>query len=82
VVASRVGGIPDVVVEGRTGLLVDYDEADPKAFQADFAEAVNSVIGDPERLRAMGLAGRQRAVAEYGWDAIAARTVQLYESLI
>jgi starch synthase len=81
VVASRVGGIPDVVVEGETGLLVDYDAAEPKEFEADFAAAVNSVIGDPDRLRAMGLAGRERAVTEYGWDAIAARTVQLYESL-
>jgi alpha-maltose-1-phosphate synthase len=81
VVASRVGGIPDVVVEGETGLLVDYDAEQPKEFEADFAAAVNSVIGDPDRLRAMGLAGRDRAVTEYGWDAIAARTVQLYQSL-
>ncbi|HEX8093815.1 glycogen synthase [Jatrophihabitans sp.] len=81
VVASRVGGIPDVVVEGETGLLVDYDAARPEQFEAAFAAAVNSVIGDPDRLRAMGLAGRERAVTEYGWDAIAARTVQLYESL-
>ncbi len=82
VVASRVGGIPDVVVEGRTGLLVDYDPAEPKRFEADFAAAVNSVVGEKDRLRAMGLAGRERAVTEYGWDAIAARTVQLYESLL
>ena len=82
VVASRVGGIPDVVVEGETGLLVDYDAERPKEFEADFAAAVNSVIGDPDRLRAMGLAGRDRAVTEYGWDAIAARTVRLYESLL
>ncbi|MEO7260973.1 MAG: glycogen synthase [Jatrophihabitantaceae bacterium] len=80
VVASRVGGIPDVVVEGETGLLVDY-AADPKEFEADFAAAVNEVIGDSHRLRAMGLAGRERAVTQYGWDAIAARTVRLYESL-
>jgi len=82
VVASRVGGIPDVVVEGETGLLVDYDATRPAEFEADFAAAVNSVIGDAGRLRAMGLAGRQRAVSEYGWDAIAARTVRLYESLL
>jgi starch synthase len=81
VVASRVGGIPDVVVEGETGLLVDYDAGQPAEFEAAFAAAVNSVIGDRERLRSMGLAGRRRAVAEYGWDAIAARTVELYESL-
>jgi starch synthase len=81
VVASRVGGIPDVVVDGMTGLLVDYSE-DSAAFEHGLAEAVNSIVGDAERLRQMGLAGRQRAVTAYGWDAIAERTVALYRSLI
>jgi alpha-maltose-1-phosphate synthase len=81
VVASRVGGIPDVVVEGETGLLVDY-AADPREFEAGLAAAVNSLISDPARIRAMGLAGRARAVGEYGWAAIADRTVALYRSLI
>ncbi|MGI8667077.1 MAG: glycogen synthase [Jatrophihabitans sp.] len=83
VVASRVGGIPDVVIEGETGLLVDLmDEgADPREFEAGLAAAVNELIGDPARLRAMGLAGRHRAVSEYGWTAIAERTVGLYRSL-
>jgi len=80
VVASRVGGIPDVVVDGETGLLVDY-AADPREFEAGLAAAVNELIGDPARIRAMGLAGRQRAVQEYGWAAIAERTVELYRSL-
>jgi starch synthase len=80
VVASRVGGIPDVVVEGETGLLVDY-AADPREFEAGLAAAVNELIGDPARIRAMGMAGRQRAVQEYGWAAIAERTVELYQSL-
>jgi alpha-maltose-1-phosphate synthase len=80
VVASRVGGIPDVVVEGETGLLVDYT-TDPREFEAGLAGAVNELIADPDRVRAMGLAGRARTVAEYGWDAIAARTVALYQSL-
>ncbi|HTZ42468.1 MAG TPA: glycogen synthase [Jatrophihabitans sp.] len=81
VVASRVGGIPDVVLDGETGLLVDYDEADPAGFAAALAAAVNGLVTDPDRAQAMGLAGRQRAVAEYGWGAIAERTVQLYRSL-
>jgi starch synthase len=81
VVASRVGGIPDVVVHGHTGLLVDYDERRPQDFQAGLATAVNELLGDPVRTRAMGLAGRERAVREYGWAAIAARTVALYSSL-
>jgi len=80
VVGSRVGGIPDVVVEGKTGLLVDY-AADPRDFEAGLAAAVNELTADRERARAMGVAGRERAVAEYGWDAIAARTVELYRSV-
>jgi starch synthase len=80
VVGSRVGGIPDVVVEGITGLLVDY-AADPRDFEAGLAAAVNELVGDPERATAMGRAGRERVVAEYGWDSIAARTVELYRSL-
>ncbi len=81
VVASRVGGIPDVVVDGETGLLVDYDPADPQAFADRLAAATNALIGDPARAAAMGAAGRQRAVTDYGWHAIAERTVRLYESL-
>jgi len=81
VVASRVGGIPDVVIEGQTGLLVDYAEDDPAGFEAALAAAVNELAGDPGRCQAMGAAGRARAVTEYGWSRIAERTVQLYESL-
>jgi starch synthase len=85
VVASRVGGIPDVVVEGETGLLVDYDGEEPEAaarFRDGLARAVNELLADPARIAAMGRAGRERAVTAYGWDAIAARTVQLYQSLL
>jgi alpha-maltose-1-phosphate synthase len=81
VVASRVGGIPDVVVEGETGLLVDYDPADEAGFAEGLAAATNALVADPGRATAMGLAGRQRAVSEYGWGSIAERTVRLYESL-
>ena len=81
VVASRVGGIPDVVVDGETGLLVDYDPEDPQAFANGLAAATNTLIADPSRVAAMGRAGRQRAVTVYGWDSIAERTVRLYESL-
>jgi starch synthase len=81
VVASRVGGIPDVVVDGGTGLLVDYDERRPRDFEAGLATAVNELLSDPVRTRSMGLTGRERAVGEYGWAAIAAHTVELYRSL-
>jgi len=82
VVASRVGGIPEVVADGETGLLVDLDTADPADFERRLAEAINELVRDPARARELGLAGRRRAVAEFGWDAVAARTVELYRSLL
>ncbi|WP_371667880.1 glycogen synthase [Streptomyces sp. NBC_00289] len=78
VVASRVGGIPEVVDDGRTGLLVPVDDD----FEAGLARALDSVIGDPEGARRMGEAGRERAVGEFGWDAVARRTVRLYEEIL
>jgi starch synthase len=82
VVASRVGGIPEVVADGETGLLVDYTPADPDGFERRFADAINALAADPARAREMGVAGRTRAVREFGWDAVAARTVELYSSLL
>ena len=82
VVASAVGGIPEVVVHGRTGLLVPYAEEDPTCFEEDLAQAVNSLVADPDRAREMGAAGRERAVHEYGWDAIARRTATVYEAVL
>ncbi|MGW4287003.1 glycogen synthase [Streptomyces sp. NPDC004673] len=77
VVASRVGGIPEVVDDGRTGLLVDAD-AD---FEANLARALDTVLADPVAARRMGEAGRARAVGEFGWDAVARRTAGLYEEI-
>jgi starch synthase len=82
VVASRVGGIPEVVADGESGLLVPYAEQDPEAFEAGLARAVDEVVGDPGAARAMGEAGRERAAAEFGWDAIARRTADLYEEIL
>ena len=82
VVASAVGGIPEVVVDGETGLLVPYDVAEPRAFEHAFADAVNAVAADPERARAMGVAGRARAVSDFGWDAIADQTIAVYEAAL
>jgi starch synthase len=82
VVASRIGGIPEVVVDGRTGLLVDYDEADPDGFERDLAAAVNRLAADPALAESFGKAGRERAVRDFAWDAIAAQTVELYRSLV
>lgn len=79
VIASSVGGIPEVVEDGLTGLLVPYDEKDSPAFEADFAAAVNSVAMDPKRSRDMGRRGRERAVATFSWDAIAQQTMGVYQ---
>ena len=81
VVASAVGGIPEIVVEGETGMLVPYDEDDPAGFAAALAARVNVLLDDPDRAAAMGRAGRLRAIEHFGWPAVAARTVALYESL-
>ncbi len=80
VVASAVGGIPEVVVDGVTGLLVAYDPADPGALETGLADAINSLVADPARAKAMGLAGRARAIADFSWDAIAQRTVAVYRA--
>jgi starch synthase len=81
VVASRVGGIPEVVAEGETGLLVDYDEADPAGFEQGLAAAVNRLVADPALAGRFGKAGRTRAVEDFAWEAIARETVRIYESL-
>jgi starch synthase len=84
VVASDVGGIPEVVDDGVTGVLVHYDAGDPDAFEHGLAAAVNSLVGDDgrNRARAMGAAGRERAVTEFAWPAIARRTVAVYEGAL
>lgn len=81
VVASDVGGIPEVVVDGVTGTLVHYDENDPETFERDFAAAVNAMVSDPARAAEFGEAGRERAVNDFSWAAIAQQTVDIYESL-
>jgi starch synthase len=75
VVASRVGGIPEVVADGETGLLVPLD--DPAAL----AYGLNTLLGDPDRAQWMGQQGRKRAIAEFGWQAIAVQTAALYAEL-
>jgi len=82
VVASDVGGIPEVVADGVTGLLVRYDAADPTGFEARFAAAVNELATDRSRAGAMGAAGRARAVGEFGWDDAARRTVAIYDAVL
>lgn len=82
VVASDVGGIPEVVEPGETGLLVHYDERDTFAFRSGLAAAINELVADPDRARAMGVAGRQRAIDEFSWKTVAEQTIAVYESVL
>jgi glycogen synthase len=89
VVASAVGGIPEVVVDGETGLLVPVEmreddpmsPVDPDGFERALASAINALVADPARRMAMGRAARRRAVETFSWPAIASQTVELYRSL-
>ncbi|MCF8529924.1 MAG: glycogen synthase [Candidatus Nanopelagicales bacterium] len=81
VVASNVGGIPEVVVDGETGVLVPYDPAEPRAFEHAFADAVNRVVADPLAAQALGAHGRARAVTAFAWNAIAQQTIAVYQSV-
>ncbi|MFM6941485.1 MAG: glycogen synthase [Candidatus Planktophila sp.] len=82
VLASRVGGIPEVVSHTNTGELVDYTPDDIAGFESSIAEAISRLMADPELLTRYGKAGRQRAIAEFGWGAVAATTLSLYQSVI
>lgn len=90
VVASAVGGIPEVVVDDETGLLVpvdQYDEApftpkDPEKYAQDLAERINQLMRDPALRQPMGEAGRRRAEELFSWTAIAQRTKALYEAVV
>ena len=75
VVAAAVGGIPEVVADGETGLLVPPDDA------AALATAINTLLRDPARTAAMGARGRIRAEADFSWDRIARQTADLYRQL-
>ncbi len=76
VVATRVGGLPEVVEEGVTGLLVPPN--DPKAL----AGAINSLLDDPQRMRSMGAKGRQRVVEHFTWDKVAERMVGYFREIL
>ena len=89
VVASAVGGIPEVVVPGETGTLVDlelkpgtFDPVDPAKFSRGLAEGINAVALDPALRQKFGRNGRQRVEDHFSWTAIAHRTLDLYQSLM
>lgn len=81
VLASRVGGIPEVVSHQETGILVDYT-SDHTRFESDLSAAISDLMADPARLEKYGKAGRVRAETHFGWDAVAEQTISLYRSVI
>jgi starch synthase len=81
VVASDVGGIPEVIADHQTGLLVHYDPNDPAFFERRLAEAVNSLVAEPEKARQYGQAGRQRCIQEFSWSHIAEQTLEIYRKV-
>ena len=90
VVATATGGIPEVVADGETGLLVPVEQAtdgsgtplDPAAFESAIAARLSELLEDPPRAHQMGVAGRRRAVEHFSWAAIATRTLDLYRTLL
>jgi starch synthase len=88
VVATATGGIPEVVADGETGLLVPITPgdaggapADPERFSADLARAIGTLLADPARAAAMGHTGRRRVVEHFSWPSIARRTMDVYAEL-
>lgn len=81
VVASDVGGIPEVVADQQTGLLVHYDPNDTASFERELAYAVNSLVADPEKARQFGVAGRTRCIDDFSWTSIAEQTLEIYRKV-
>ena len=81
VLASNVGGIPEVVLDGETGVLVNYT-SDSAKYEADLTSAITELLANPTLLERYGKAGRLRAQQDFGWGAIAAQTVELYRKVI
>jgi starch synthase len=89
VVASATGGIKEVVADGETGYLVPFDQdpvtsfpREPERFARDLAERITQLLGDQEKCRQFGDAGRRRVEETFSWTAIAHQTIELYQSLI
>ena len=89
VVASAVGGIPEVVVDGETGLLVNLEQMDespfealqPEIFSKDLADGINKLMADEELRKSMAAKGRKRVEDVFSWKSIAQQTVDLYKTL-
>src|SRR5438093_10734588 len=90
VVASAVGGIKEVVVDGETGFLVPveqmkespFEPINPEKFSRDLAARINQLMKDRQLREKFGQAGRKRAEEHFSWSTIAQKTTALYESLV
>src|ERR1041385_288789 len=90
VVATKVGGIPEAVADGETGVLVpfeqkpppDFEPKDPDRFARDLAEAIDRLLADPAARARMGKAGRARVERQFSWASIAAKTVEVYQAIV
>ena len=89
VVASAIGGILEVVVDGETGYLVPFEQdpvttfpSNPEKFSRDLAEKISVLLDDPEKAKRFGEAGRRRVEETFAWSAIADQTIRLYRTLI
>ena len=90
VVATATGGIPEVVMHGETGWLVPIEQVqdgtgtpvDPEKFVSDLADALTDAVSNRERARAMGLAGRARAVDHFSWESIGDKTMAVYQDIL
>ncbi len=90
VVASAVGGIPEIVVPDETGILVpfrsvsavNFEPADPEAFSRDLAQAINRLLSDPAILESMGIKARKRVEEYFSWQSIARLTLDFYRHVI
>ncbi len=90
VVGSAVGGIPEIIVEGKTGYLIplesnsrtDFYPKKPEIFQKEFASKINLLLEDEDLAHKMGKEGRQRVLEKFSWESIAKNTYNYYQNVI